>query len=134
MNDLGQFEKLEGVVVHGDKRGRVLGFPTANIAMAPLSTYPDDGVYSAIVRLPQSDRIFGATASVGKNPTFDDVDTTRVEAFIHGLDEMLYGLVIELYLVKKLRDMRRFATVDELIAQTQVDVDRSIENLKAIVG
>lgn len=132
MYDLTQFDKIEGVVVHGDKRGRVLGFPTANIALAEGDGAPQDGVYSAIVRLPQSGRVFGATASVGKNPTFDDVENTRVEAYIHGLDEMLYGMRIELFLVSPLRTMQRFSTVDALIAQTQLDVDASIRHLKTL--
>lgn len=125
MDPLAQFDRIDGVIVHGDKRGRILGFPTANIAVAPGFKVPEDGVYSAIVRLPQSVRSFGATASVGTNPTFDDVDTTRVEAFIHDLDEMLYGLNIELYCVQQLRPMQRFPTVDALIAQTQLDVAAS---------
>lgn len=131
MEGLTRFDRLEGIVVHGDKRGRILGFPTANIAVAPGCIVPEDGVYSAIVRLPQSGRTFGATASVGTNPTFDDVDSTRVEAFIHDLDEMLYGLTIELYFVQQLRPMQRFASVDALIAQTQADVDTSKALLKA---
>jgi riboflavin kinase/FMN adenylyltransferase len=130
MHDLAQFERIGGVVIHGDKRGRLLGFPTANIAVTEGA--PRDGVYSAIVRLPQSGRVFGGTASIGKNPTFDDVETTRVEAHIHGFDETLYGVHIELFLVMPLRAMQRFPSVEALIAQTQLDVDASIRHLKTL--
>lgn len=116
---------LRGVVIHGDKRGRVLGFPTANIAIDPLSALPGHGVYCGRVQLGQDKRTLGVTCSIGTNPTFDDVFDTRVEAFIHDFDRSIYGARIELEILAFLREMRRFTSVDELIAQTIADVERS---------
>lgn len=132
MLDLTRYASYRGVVVHGDKRGRLLGFPTANVSLPAGSQLPPDGVYSTFAQFPHSGAIFGATASVGTNPTFDDVNDTRIEAYIHDLDETLYGLTVVLYLVQQLRGMQRFASVDELIAQTHRDVAESRRVLAAL--
>lgn len=116
---------ISGEVVHGEKRGRAMGFPTANIAPALGSALPPEGVYCCLVRLPQRPAMFGATVSVGSNPTFADITSVRVEVHIHDFDEQLYGLRLELQLVQRLRDMHRFAGPAELIAQMQRDVIRS---------
>lgn len=117
--------RFSGVVVHGNKRGRVIGFPTANIALSDAAALADDGVYSCWVKLPASDALHGATVSVGRNPTFDDVHDRRVEAYIHDLDATLYGLTLEFFIVHRLRDMVRFASINALIEQTEKDVKRS---------
>lgn len=116
---------ITGEVVHGEKRGRALGFPTANIALAPGAAFPPEGVYCCLAHLPQAARQYGATVSVGNNPTFPDILSVRVEAHLHDLDAMLYGQTLELRLLHRLRDMRRFADVDELIAQMTRDVRES---------
>ena len=116
---------LKGVVVHGDKRGRSLGFPTANICISETIAPPEHGVYCCRVRLETDSRAYGATCSIGTNPTFDDVFDTRVEAYIHDFDRSIYGQRIELEILAFLRDMRRFSNVDELVAQTITDVERS---------
>lgn len=69
--------------------------------------------------------LLGATVSVGDNPTFDDVDGKQVEAYIHDLDERLYGCVVEVHLAMHLRPMLKFPTLAELIAHTAADVQRS---------
>jgi len=120
---------ITGEVVHGEKRGRALGFPTANIALAPGSAFPPEGVYCCLVRLPRHEAMRGATVSVGSNPTFADIASVRVEAHIHDLDELLYGLSLELHLIHRLRDMHRFAGPAELIAQMERDVGTSRELL-----
>lgn len=116
---------VSGTVVHGEKRGRALGFPTANIALAVAAAFPPEGVYSSVVRFPHRDTFYGATVSVGTNPTFPDIASIRIEAHIHDLDELLYGLTAELRLLHRLRDMRRFSSVEELIAQMERDVRQS---------
>lgn len=131
MADLRGLASYEGIVVHGDKRGRVLGFPTANIALPPTISPPVDGVYCGLIRLRRAGSLHDATISVGKNPTFGDVTTTRVEAFIHDFDALIYGQGVELFLVQQLRTMQVFETVDELIAQTRRDVETSRQLLIA---
>ncbi len=132
MYDLTGFERYEGIVVHGDKRGRVLGFPTANIALPPTIAAPVDGVYCGLIQLPQLGSLHGATISVGKNPTFGDVTTTRVEAYIHDFDALIYGQTVDLFIVRQLREMQLFGTIDELIVQTRRDVEASRQLLRTI--
>ncbi|OEO32077.1 hypothetical protein VW23_013240 [Devosia insulae DS-56] len=122
---------ISGLVVHGEKRGRALGFPTANIALAAGNPFPTEGVYCCLARFSHRDALYGATVSVGTNPTFPDIASIRVEAHIHDLDELLYGLSAELRLLHRLRDMRRFANVEELIAQMESDVQQSRQLLIA---
>lgn len=114
-----------GVVVTGHGRGRTLGFPTANIELFDATAMPPDGVYSSWIRRPPDTGFLGATVSVGENPTFDDVDGKQVEAYIHDLDESLYGCTVEVHLAMHLRPMLKFPTLAELIAQTAADVQRS---------
>ena len=116
---------ITGTVVHGEKRGRAMGFPTANIELVPGSPFPAEGVYCGLVRLSHRDTLYGATVSIGTNPTFPDIASLRVEAHIHDLDEQLYGLSAELRLLHRLRDMQRFAGVAEWIAQMERDVLQS---------
>lgn len=123
--------RLRGQVVHGDKRGRKLGFPTANVRLARGAVLPPDGVYSCVIQIEGHAGRFGATTSIGNNPTFDDVRVRRVEAHVHDFDADLYGRKVELRLLGKLRRMQRFADVDELIRQTITDVAQSRELIAA---
>ena len=115
---------FRGVVVHGCKRGRVLGFPTANIVLDDVVALPDDGIFSCWVHLPTGER-HGATMSVGKNPTFNDVPDRRIEVYLHDFDGSLYGQTLDIGIVQRLRGMVRFQSMEELIEQTQRDVSRS---------
>lgn len=116
---LGRPHRLEGVVVHGDHRGRELGYPTANLDLPPDLAVPADGVYAGWLDG------MAAAISVGTNPTFDGVGR-RVEAYV--LDEVeldLYGRVVALDFVARLRPMVRFEGIDALVAQMADDVDRA---------
>jgi riboflavin kinase/FMN adenylyltransferase len=108
-----------------------MGFPTANIELVLGNPFPAEGVYCGLVRLSRREILYGATVSVGTNPTFPDIASLRVEAHIHDLDEQLYGLSAELHLLHRLRDMQRFASVEELIAQMERDVLQSRQLLAA---
>lgn len=122
-----------GVVVGGDRRGRLLGFPTANVDVAAGGEIPDDGVYACWVSFPPAAEVFGATVSIGFNPTFDDVTDRRVEAFVHDLDANLYGSQITVRIVGLLREMVRFDSLEELIVNTADDVERSRALLSSAV-
>lgn len=124
--------KLAGCVVHGDKRGRKLGFPTANIASPTGAELPPDGVYSCLVLIEDQPLPRGATASVGNNPTFGDVTERRVEIYLHDFEGSLYGRQLEICFLSKLRDMRRFSGIEELIAQTSRDVAQSRALLQSL--
>jgi riboflavin kinase/FMN adenylyltransferase len=120
---LGRPYRLEGTVVHGDHRGRELGYPTANLEVAPDLAIPPDGVYAGWLNsLP-------AAISIGTNPTFRGTGR-RVEA--HAIDQVgldLYGAVVTLDFVARIRPMVTFDSVDALVAQMALDVEESRRRL-----
>jgi riboflavin kinase/FMN adenylyltransferase len=119
---LGYAPCVRAIVVHGEKRGRELGYPTANLAPNPEGLIPRDGVYAAWATIGE-DR-FPAAVSVGNNPTFDGVPEKRVEAHLLDQDLDLYGRTIEIAFVEYVRGMVKFTDIDELIAQMGHDSDR----------
>lgn len=125
---LGRPYRVEGEVVVGDRRGRALGYPTANLARTPGVAVPADGVYAGyLVTDLLTDRLTGAerlpaAISVGTNPTFDGSEQ-RVEAYALDRDDLdLYGAVVGVEFTSRLRDTVRFDSVDDLLAQMAEDV------------
>ena len=118
---LGAPFQLRGEVVTGDRRGRTLGFPTANLVPDETLVYPGHGVYAA--------RADGACAavSVGVRPTFGTGRGVLVEAYLLDRDVELYGHTLKIEFLGRLRGERRFDSVDALIEQMQRDVDRTRE-------
>lgn len=112
-----------GEVVHGDGRGRALGFPTANLdaALCPSAV----GIYAAWVCISGEDQWREATVSFGDNPTFGDLDVARVECFVHDFDGALYGKRLEGVLVALIRSMQAFESTEKLVSQTRKDVEIS---------
>jgi riboflavin kinase/FMN adenylyltransferase len=135
---LGRPHRVSGVVVHGDHRGRELGYPTANLGQDAEGLVPADGVYAGwMVRLDlpaeEGDRVLPAAVSIGTNPTFDGTHR-RVEAYVLDRDDLdLYGERVALELVERLRDTVRFDGVDALVEQMGDDVGRAREVLTAVV-
>jgi riboflavin kinase/FMN adenylyltransferase len=133
---LGRRHRVEGTVVHGDHRGRELGYPTANVATAPHAAVPADGVYAAhLVVAPYTAHAvtYPAAVSVGTNPTFDGVER-RVEAYVMGdapgthPDLDLYGAHVAVDFVARIRGQIRFEGPDalaDLVAQMARDVDEA---------
>lgn len=134
---LGRLPSVSGEVVHGLKRGRELGFPTANLSADAEGFVPADGVYAGwlVVRRPGDGLVetrYPAAISVGANPTFDDVDVPQVEAYVldrTGLD--LYGARVDVEFQQRIRGMVAFEGVEKLIAQMTDDVARTREILGA---
>jgi riboflavin kinase/FMN adenylyltransferase len=118
---LGRPVALYGVVVKGDGRGRALGFPTANVDLEG-EILPPRGVYEVLAEV--RGRRWPAVANVGVRPTFhpEAGDTPVIEVHVPGLDGDLYGERIEIELVRRLREERRFPSKDALIAQIRADV------------
>lgn len=120
---MGYPPRLEGTVVPGDRRGRQLGFPTANLAFDYLPAMPPLGIYVAHVAV--QERNVGprhpALVSIGVRPTFHDEGIVLVEAYLLDYDGDLYGTHLSLDLLTRLRDERRFADVDALVAQMRRD-------------
>ncbi len=116
---LGRPHRIEGVVIRGDRRGRELGFPTANLLTGEHTAIPADGVYAAwLVR--RGERLMAAV-SIGTNPTFSGRER-RVEAFVLDFDGDLYGERVGLDFVAHLREMRRYDGIEPLIRQVEQDV------------
>jgi riboflavin kinase/FMN adenylyltransferase len=110
---------LRGDVVHGDKRGRTLGFPTANLVPDEHLVCPGHGVYAA--------RAAGACAavSIGVRPTFGSGRAVIVEAFLLDRDEDLYGRTLQIDFLSRLRGERRFDSVEALVEQMDLDVEQT---------
>ncbi len=123
---LGRLFSVHGVVVEGDKRGRALGFPTANVPASEMAAVPADGVYAGRLRRLDTGEIFPAAISVGTNPTFAGTRARRVESYVLDRTDLeLYGVEVEVSFLARLRGMETFAGVDELVAQMHDDVRRT---------
>jgi riboflavin kinase/FMN adenylyltransferase len=122
---LGSPFQLRGPVAHGDKRGRALGFPTANLVPDPALVYPAHGVYAcrAAVELDGEWRSWPAATNVGVRPTFVTGRGLLVEAYLLGFEGDLYGRELRLGFVERLRGELRFESVEELIEQMRRDVE-----------
>lgn len=118
---LGRPYRLDGVVVHGDHRGRELGFPTANLQWEGSPTIPADGVYAGWVTT-ESDR-YPAAISVGTNPQFDGRER-RVEAYVLDRDDLdLYGQSIGVWFTDRIRGQETFPDAVALVERMGDDVD-----------
>jgi riboflavin kinase/FMN adenylyltransferase len=115
---------VEGVVVKGDQRGRELGFPTANFVPDDRLAIPGHGVYAAF-----ADGV-PAAVNVGVRPTFESGRGVLIETYLIDRNEDLYGRTLRVAFVERLRGEKRFSSVEDLVAQMQVDV----EDAKRVCG
>jgi riboflavin kinase/FMN adenylyltransferase len=116
---LGRWYALTGLVVEGDRRGRLLGFPTANLSLDPSVVIPADGIYATWVVV-GGQRCQGATC-IGLRPTFG-VNSRTVETFILDFQGDIYGKPITLEFAGRLRDEQAFPNVEALVEQMKIDV------------
>jgi riboflavin kinase / FMN adenylyltransferase len=128
---LGRAHRVDGVVEHGDHRGRSLGFPTANLRVDAFAAVPADGVYAGRAVLldewgqtDESTQLGAAAISVGRNTTFDG-QHRRVEAHILDCDTDLYGRRVGVEFDRRLRGMIRFDSVETLVEQMKRDVEQA---------
>ena len=108
----------EGIVVHGDARGRTIGYPTANLAPLDRVYLPSEGVYVAEVEV--DGKRYRAMTSVGKNVTFDGTEL-RIEAHIFEFDRFIYGEKMTIFWLEKIRDMVKFDGIEDLMEQMKSD-------------
>jgi riboflavin kinase / FMN adenylyltransferase len=116
---LGRPYVLRGEVVVGDKRGRTIGFPTANVLPDAEAVVPARGVYAGFVLV--GDEKYAACTNVGVAPTFGRAES-RVEAYLLDFEGDLYGRVVDVGFTRRIRGEKKFSGVDELKAQIQSDV------------
>ncbi|TWH01607.1 riboflavin kinase/FMN adenylyltransferase [Nocardioides sp. J9] len=126
---LGRPFTTRGEVIEGDKRGRELGYPTANVGVRPGAAAPADGVYAGRLTVldgPDAGSTYPAAISVGTNPTFAGERERRVESYVlDRTDLQLYGREVEVEFVERLRGMVRFDSVDALLTAMADDVVRA---------
>lgn len=127
---LGRPYRLDGKVVTGDRRGRELGFPTANIQPSGPVAIPEDGIYATVVHADGQRRM--AATSVGIRPTFGGGERT-VEAYILDYQGDLYGQYVELEFMERLRDEQKFDSIQPLIEQMNRDVSETREMLSGAI-
>jgi len=119
---LGRPHRITGEVIHGDHRGRELGYPTANIAVVEQLIVPADGVYSGLLTV--GNEVLPAAVSIGTNPTFADVAERRIEAYVLDRTDLdLYGKVIDLDFLDFVRPMVQFNDLADLLKAMANDVD-----------
>jgi len=121
---LGRPYRLRGIVESGDRRGRTLGYPTANLG-STTTVLPAPGSYASIARTDDG-RAYASAVNVGGNPTFG-VDAFKIEAFLLDFSGDLYGRRLELDFLEKLRDVRTFDSKEALLEQMNLDVQKTRE-------
>lgn len=124
---LGRPPRLRGEVVSGDRRGRTLGFPTANLRPSS-ELIPRRGVYATRAHLPDG-RAFDSVTNIGIRPTFGEPGL-RIEAHLLDFDGDLYGSAMALDLVERIRDEQKFDGAGALVRQIEADVERGRELLR----
>jgi riboflavin kinase / FMN adenylyltransferase len=120
---------VTGEVVHGDERGRTLGYPTANLVPREGYVTPGHGVYACRAVL-ESGEAFSAATNVGVRPMFITGRGELIEAYLLGFDGDLYGTCLRVEFLKRLRGEKRFASVDALVEQ----MGRDVEDARAVAG
>ncbi len=121
---LGRPYALRGPVLHGDERGRTIGFPTLNVGVSADRALPPNGVY--VTRAFVGDRILEAVTNIGTRPTFAG-DGRRVETHLLDFEGDLYGQVVSIELLSRLRPEMKFSGPDVLVEQIRADVAASRE-------
>ncbi|NLN33508.1 MAG: bifunctional riboflavin kinase/FAD synthetase [Flavobacteriaceae bacterium] len=116
---LGRNYSLTGKVIHGDKLGRRLGFPTANLETQTYKLIPGNGVY--IVKVFLENEIFKGLLSIGTRPTVTNSNEKRVEVYLMDFDREIYGETLKIEVLHKIRDDMKFQSVEDLVQQMNLD-------------
>lgn len=115
---LGRYFSIKGEVISGEQKGRLIGYPTANIQTLDY-LIPKKGVYATKTRI--EDTLYDSMTSIGHNPTLNARHPLSVETYIFDFNQMIYGKTIETFFVKRLRDEEKFDSVADLIKQIDQD-------------
>ncbi len=129
---LGRPYALTGTVVEGARRGRTIGFPTANLAVDhPRKVVPRIGVYAVLVTLEDGVTTLGGMMNIGRRPTFGDTGR-HLEVHLLEFEGDLYGSTLRIEFVERLRDEQKFASVEALVEQLSRDRERCMTALKTL--
>lgn len=123
---LGKYFSIQSKVILGDQRGRVLGFPTANLTIPSGRAIPPNGVYAVYVII--KNKVYQAIANIGTNPTFNGLDR-HIEVHIFDFDQDIYNELIEVAFVEKIRNEQHFDGANSLIKQINCDIATAIDIL-----
>ncbi len=120
---LGRYYEVSGVVQYGDRRGREIGFPTANIPVSKVMSWPADAVYAGWCTLPDGER-HPCAINIGRRPTFyEHAEQSLLEAHLIDFDGDLYGQEVRVCFAAFLRSERKFEGIDQLVNQLKADID-----------
>ncbi len=124
---LGRFYTTSGKVIHGEKRGRTIGFPTANVDIHDDYLLPPTGVYAVRFTIAKSKEVFQGVCNVGYKPTFhkEKADKPSIEVYIFDFDRDIYAEEVTIEWHRRLRSEQKFAGIDELIAQIEKDKENA---------
>lgn len=126
---LGYLPMAEGVVIEGEKRGRQIGFPTANLGVSTELVIPGKGVYAAWARA--GEQIVKAVVNIGSKPTFHPDYPVSIEAHLIDYEGDLYGAPLRLCFTARLRDEQKFDSIQALVKQIGLDRDLAAQTLKS---
>ena len=127
-NMLGRNYSFSGIVKHGNKLGRTLGYPTANLLpVEPEQIIPETGIYA--IQALYNGTHYNGMMSIGYNPTVSDTKDIKIEANLFDFDEEIYGATLEIFFVKKLRDELKFESLDALKNQLNKDKEDTLRLL-----
>jgi riboflavin kinase/FMN adenylyltransferase len=123
---LGRHYKIRGTVVHGEKRGSTIGFPTANIEMDEPYQLPRTGVYA--IEMNVNGQSHKGVCNIGYKPTFHkQMNEKSIEAHLFDFDNNIYGEIVQLMFSYRIRDEQKFNGIDELVSRIKVDVKEAKE-------
>lgn len=125
---LGRPYSFQGKVIQGDKRGRTLGFPTANIFVESEKLLPKNGIYAGRILI--DGQIFEGVMSIGVRPTFYSTAVLLPEFHIFNFDRDVYGKNVKVEIIKYIREERKYNFIEDLISQIKIDVISAVEILK----
>jgi len=128
---LGRYYSITGMVEEGKKLGRELGIPTANIALESAKL-PLQGIFSVQVSL--DGRTLPGVASIGFNPTVENIRQPKLEVHIFDFDENIYGAILSVSFIKKLRDEKAFEDIEALKTQMLIDISEAWDSLQALTA
>lgn len=128
---IGRSPKLSGRVIHGDKRGRTLGFPTANLQVDEDLLIPKNGVYAVITKI--DGKIYGGMMNIGLRPTFKNSEEKTIEVYLLNYQGDLYDRELIISIEARLRPERKFNGKEDIIAQLHKDKEQTISVLSSFL-